>query len=117
MDLRAVTHRYYQAVDAGDVTSVVEWFAEDGVYHRPGYEPMRGREALRVFYGGERLIESGRHRVDQMIVEGRSVAVRGVFTGRLKDGSEVTVGFSDFVDFDGAGRAVERHSYFDTPAV
>lgn len=117
MDLCEVTHRYYRAVDSGDVAGVVQWFAEDGVYHRPGYEPMRGQEALRAFYGSERLIESGRHRIDQLMVEGRSVAVRGVFTGRLKDGAEVTVGFCDFVDYDEGGRAVERHSYFDTPTV
>lgn len=117
MDLTEITHRYYRAVDSGDLEGVLEWFAEDGVYHRPGYEPMRGRAALRAFYGGERVIESGSHRIDQVIVEGASVAVRGVFTGTLRDGTSVTVGFADFVDYDRAGHAAERHSFFDTPTV
>ncbi|WP_109471594.1 nuclear transport factor 2 family protein [Ornithinimicrobium cavernae] len=117
MDLRAITHRYYRAVDAGDVPGVLDWFADDAVYHRPGYEPMRGREALEVFYAGERVIESGSHRIDQLVVDTTSVAVRGVFSGRLKDGSVVEVGFADLIDYDADGRARERHSYFDRPAV
>lgn len=117
MDLREVTHRYYRAVDAGDVDGVLDWFADDGVYHRPGYPPMRGREALRAFYGGERIIASGSHRVDQVVVDGRGAATRGVFTGTLKDGSRVSIGFADLITYDDAGRAIERHSYFDVPAV
>lgn len=117
MDLSEVTLRYYRAVDAGDVDGVVNWFADDAVYHRPGYEPIRGRAAIADFYGGTRVIASGSHRIDQLIVQDRSVAVRGFFTGRLKDGSDVTIGFSDFVDYDAAGRAALRRSYFDTPAV
>ncbi|WP_256838242.1 nuclear transport factor 2 family protein [Ornithinimicrobium faecis] len=117
MDLTEITNHYYRAVDSGDVDGVLDWFAEDGVYHRPGYEPMQGSAALRAFYGGERVIASGSHRIDQLIVEGSSAAVRGVFTGTLRDGTSVTVGFSDFIDYDSAGRACERHSYFDTPTV
>ena len=117
MDLVDATHRYYRAVDASDLEGVLAWFAEDGVYHRPGYEPMRGQAALRAFYGGERVIESGSHQLDQILVDGSSVAVRGVFTGRLKDGSQVQVGFADFIDYDGDGRARQRRSYFDTPTV
>lgn len=117
MDLVEVTHRYYRAVDAGDVQGVLDWFADDCVYHRPGYEPMRGQEALGAFYGGARVIESGSHRIDQLLVDGSSVSVRGVFTGQLKDGSQVQIGFADFIDYGPDGRARERRSYFDTPAV
>ena len=117
MDLAEVTQRYYRAVDSGDVPAVVDWFAADGVYHRPGYEPMRGREELAAFYGGERVIASGSHRVDQLIVGDCAVAVRGVFTGTLRDGRTVTVGFADLITYDETGHAVERHSYFDTPTV
>ncbi|QDO87522.1 nuclear transport factor 2 family protein [Ornithinimicrobium ciconiae] len=117
MDLVEATQRYYRAVDAGDTQGVVDWFAPDAVYHRPGYEPMRGRAELQAFYSGTRVIASGSHRVDQLIVDGPSVAVRGVFTGVLRDGTQVTVGFCDFVDYDEAGLAAERRTYFDTPAV
>ncbi|USQ78102.1 nuclear transport factor 2 family protein [Ornithinimicrobium cryptoxanthini] len=117
MDLVEVTHRYYRAVDAGDVQGVLDWFADDCVYHRPGYGPMHGQPAIAAFYGGERVIESGSHQLDQLLVDGASVSVRGVFTGRLKDGSQVQVGFADFIDYDGDGRARQRRSYFDTPTV
>lgn len=117
MDLLERTRHYYATVDAGDVTGVLDWFADDAVYHRPGYPPMRGRRALQEFYAGERVIESGRHTLDQVLVDGSSVAVRGRFEGRLRDGSAASVGFADFIDYDADGRAVERRSYFDSPAV
>lgn len=116
-DPLASTRRYYRLVDEGDLDGVVDWFAPDGVYHRPGYEPLRGRDALRAFYGGARVIDTGAHTLSDVLVDGDRVAVRGRFDGRLKDGSEVSVGFADFVRYDGDGRAVERHSYFDTPTV
>lgn len=109
--------RYYEAVDAGDVDGVIACFAEDAVYHRPGYAPMEGREALAAFYGGERVIADGRHTLDAVLVDGSSVAVRGRFVGTLKDGSGATVGFADIWVLDEERRAVTRHSYFDTPTV
>lgn len=116
-DVRAQTRRYYERVDAGDVQGVLDWFAEDGVYHRPGYPPMRGRAALSAFYGGARVISSGAHTVHEILVDGLAVAVRGRFDGTLKDGSTVSVGFADFIVYDRDARAAERHSFFDTPTV
>lgn len=42
----AAVRRYYERVDAGDVGGVLDCFADDAAYHRPGYEPMVGRAAL-----------------------------------------------------------------------
>ncbi|TWD14378.1 nuclear transport factor 2 family protein [Marihabitans asiaticum] len=116
-DLTATTLRYYAMVDAGDVDGVIDWFAPEATYWRPGYPPMVGREALREFYGGERVIEYGAHTVEDLLVDGDRVAVRGRFEGELKDGSTARLGFADFLRYDGDGRVVERRSYFDTPAV
>ena len=128
--VRQRTLEYYSLVDSGDVTGILDWFTHDAEYRRPGYAPMRGTEELETFYSGARVIESGRHTVDALIVEaehsdpehsGGSVAVRGRFTGRLKDGTDVEVGFADFIDYrredDGALRALLRITYFDSPAV
>ncbi|WP_068265921.1 nuclear transport factor 2 family protein [Janibacter limosus] len=109
--------RYYDLVDAADVEGVLDCFADDAVYHRPGYAPMIGRDALGAFYGGERVIADGRHELDEMVVDGRRVAVHGRFVGTLKDGSAAQVGFADFWVLDEQGRARTRHSFFDTPAV
>lgn len=128
VDLRARTLTYYQLVDAGDVDGVVDWFTPNGIYHRPGYPPMEGADALREFYSGERVIESGQHHVDAVIVDGVRAAVYGRFVGRLKDGTAVSVGFADFLVYDhadgaqapaadGAARVIERRTYFDSPAV
>lgn len=117
MDLDARTRSYYELVDAGEVDGVLAWFAVDAVYHRPGYPPMQGREALQSFYGGERVIVSGAHRLDEVLVDGPSVAVRGRFEGILKDGSSVSIGFADFIRYDAAGRAEQRRTFFEAPAV
>lgn len=116
-DLDARTRHYYDRVDAADVDGVLDWFADDAVYHRPGYPPMVGRSALAAFYGGERVIDSGAHTLGDVLVEGDRVAVRGRFEGVLKDGSRVTVGFADFIRYDEEGRAAERRSYFEAAAV
>lgn len=116
---------YYEFVDSGDLTGLLDWFAPDAEYRRPGYEPMRGTEQLRAFYHGARVIDSGRHEVDAMTVDTSSgdgrVAARGRFSGRLKDGTDVEVGFADFIDYrldaDGTLRAVLRITYFDAPVV
>lgn len=117
MSAEQATRRYYALVDAGDVDGVVGCFAEDAVYHRPGYAPMEGRAALAEFYGGERVIADGRHELDEVVVEGRRVAVHGRFVGTLKDGSAARVGFADFWVLDEEDRATSRRSFFDTPAV
>lgn len=116
-DLEGRTRLYYELVDADDVEGVLGWFADDAVYHRPGYAPMEGRPALAAFYGGERVIESGRHVLDEVIVAGVKVAVRGRFEGTLKDGSGAVVGFADFIVYDAEGRAAQRRSYFEVAAV
>lgn len=117
MDLEARTRHYYERVDASDLEGVLAWFADDAVYHRPGYPPMAGRAALADFYGGERVIVSGAHDVAEILVEADRVAVRGVFAGTLKDGTSVEVGFADFIRYDAHARAVERRTYFARPAV
>ena len=115
--VEAAVRHYYDRVDAGDVAGVLDCFTDDAVYHRPGYEPMVGREALAAFYGGERVIADGRHELDAILVDGHAAAVRGRFVGTLKDGRPARVGFADFWVFDEGTRAVTRHSYFDSPAV
>lgn len=117
MDLEARTRHYYERVDAADLDGVLAWFADDAVYHRPGYPPMAGRAVLAQFYGGGRVIVSGAHSVEEVVVQGDRVAVRGVFTGTVKDGSRVEVGFADFIRYDAHARAVERRTYFASPAV
>lgn len=107
---------YYTTVDTGDAESTVALFGEHATYRRPGYDEIRGREALLRFYGGERVIASGRHTVDEVIVDGDHAAVRGRFAGELRDGSRVEVGFADFLHYE-AGLIADRTTYFFQPSV
>lgn len=107
---------YYTAVDSGDVEAVLDCFSDDAVYRRPGYPPIVGRTGLRDFYSGVRVIESGVHDVDDIVVDGDRAAIRGRFTGRLKDGSPADVEFADFFGFAGEVIAT-RTSYFYVASV
>jgi ketosteroid isomerase-like protein len=114
---RAAVERYYRLVDDNNVRELVELFAEDSVYHRPGYRPLVGRAALATFYGSERVIESGRHVLSAVLTDGTRTAVRGEFTGRLKDGRDVRVRFADFFEHAADGLFARRETYFFAPAV
>ena len=115
--IEAHVRRYYTLVDADDVDGVLSIFAPDGVYRRPGYDPMRGHAELREFYSGERVIASGRHTINDLLVDGDKAFVRGSFEGVLKDGSKASLEFSDFFHVGVNGLVVERQSFFSVAAV
>lgn len=115
-DARAV-ERYYRLVDENEVDALIDLFAPDAVYRRPGYEPLHGRDALRSFYSGERVIASGRHEVDALVADADTVAVHGRFVGVLKDGSDACLRFADFYTFDEQGRFATRDTFFFAPLV
>lgn len=108
--------RYYQRVDADDVPGLLELFAADAVYRRPGYEPIIGRAALDDFYRNQRVIKSGRHTVATLIRSGDEVAVQGTFSGMLNDGSTTELEFADFYRLSD-GVFAERTTYFYVPLV
>ncbi|MFG3497208.1 nuclear transport factor 2 family protein [Streptomyces sp. NPDC047928] len=113
----AKVREYYRRVDADDVPGLIALFAEDAVYRRPGYPPMRGHEGLSAFYNGERVIARGAHTVTSAVAESGRVAVNGVFEGVLKDGREVSLEFADFFVLDDEQRFTRRDTYFFAPLV
>ncbi|WP_462419028.1 nuclear transport factor 2 family protein [Kytococcus sp. Marseille-QA3725] len=113
----AAVRSYYEAVDADDVERLVGLFTPDATYERPGYEPFVGHEALRAFYTGDRVIESGEHTLDTLLVDGDQVAVHGRFEGTLKDGSAAAVRFADFYVLDDEARFSRRTTFFHAAAV
>ncbi len=108
---------YYTFVDAGDFTSLVNLFAPDAVYRRPGYAPLIGHDALNAFYRGERVIEEGRHEITELVASGAKVAVNGRFAGRLNTGKTVELRFADFFTLDDEGLFTVRDTFFFTPLV
>lgn len=108
---------YYQLVDSGDVDGLVDLFEPDSTYHRPGYPPLRGHAELARFYRGERVIDTGEHRLSTVVTGGDTTAVHGVFHGILRDGRTVALRFADFFTFGADDRFARRDTFFFAPLV
>ncbi|WP_231632367.1 nuclear transport factor 2 family protein, partial [Streptomyces clavuligerus] len=109
--------RYYQLVDAGEVSALVALFAPDARYHRPGYRPIVGHAELERFYLDRRVIRSGVHTLTTVVASGDEIAVHGVFRGVLHDGDEVELRFADFFRMTPHGSIAARDTFFHVPAV
>lgn len=107
--------RFYECVDSGDISALVDLFTEDCVYHRPGYAPWRGREGLARFYTEARIIRSGNHTLTALLSDGPNVAAHGEFGGVLRDGTEVHLRFADFFETAADGRFSRRFTYYFAP--
>ena len=113
----SAVRRYYALVDADDVTALIGLFAPDARYHRPGYQPLTGRDELERFYREDRVIAKGAHAVTAIVAAGRDVAVQGEFSGVLRDGRETSLRFADFFSFGADGLIARRDTFFFTPLV
>lgn len=113
----SAVHRYYELVDADDVTGLISLFAPDSRYHRPGYQPLTGRDELERFYREDRVIAKGTHRLTAIVAAGRDIAVQGEFSGVLRDGRETSLRFADFFSFGADGLIARRDTYFFAPMV
>jgi ketosteroid isomerase-like protein len=109
--------QYYRLVDDDDVDGLLDLFAPDAVYHRPGYPPLNGRADLARFYGGDRVIAAGTHLLHMVVADGDQVAAHGEFSGVLKDGREVRLRFADFFAVGADGRFARRDTFFFSPMV
>lgn len=103
---------YYRLVDSNDVAGLVDLFAPDAIYHRPGYPPLIGHYELTAFYLRDRIIVSGRHTVMSVVAAGGGVAVQGSFTGLLRDGTTTSLRFADFFTVSATGHFTRRDTYF-----
>jgi ketosteroid isomerase-like protein len=108
---------YYRLVDSNDVDGLVALFEPDSTYHRPGYPPLVGRTALERFYRGERVIDTGEHRLSTVVTDGDTTAVHGEFHGVLRDGRTVELRFADFFTFGPEGGFARRDTFFFAPMV
>lgn len=109
--LEAVVRSYYDYVDEQRTEEMLALFHQDIVYERQGTPTIEGIAALQRFYEQERIIESGAHSLDQVLPGEDWVAVRGRFAGRLRDGQEVMLRFTDWHHFQD-GKIIRRESLF-----
>jgi len=112
-----LVRRLYELIDGGDVAGLAALFASDAVYHRPGYPPLTGAAAIDHFYRHDRVIESGRHTLHAVLSGDHAVAVRGVFSGVLRDGRLQEHHFAEFFTIGGDGLISRRDTFFHVPLV
>ena len=106
----------FRAIDAHDWEALESFFHPDIVYERPGYAPLTGIERLLDFYQHERILASGNHYIEQIVIEEDHGACWGRFVGVKKDGSAADELFADVYSFE-QGKIKTRRSYFFRPAV
>ncbi|WP_160135522.1 nuclear transport factor 2 family protein [Halococcus salsus] len=111
----SVVRAYYELVDRDRYDNLMDLFAEDISYERPGQSPIEGRSALREFYESGRPLEDGSHEIHSVIVEDLTAAVRGSFTGK-QHGEQVRFGFADFHEFENEV-ITRRYTYTDRDEV
>jgi ketosteroid isomerase-like protein len=107
---------YFRAVDAHDIPGLLAAFHPSIVYVRPGYEPLIGLERLRRFYEEERVLATGGHILEHLVIDGDAGAAEGRYVGTKKDGSPVDIRWADFYTFED-GLIRTRRSYFFLPGV
>jgi hypothetical protein len=112
----AIIRKLYRAVDECRWTALAEFFDEKVVYERPGYPPIVGLADLTNFYEHVRVIGSGDHQIEDIIVEGPTATCWGRFVGKRRDGAPVDEQWSDVFRFEGE-KFRFRRSYFFRPAV
>jgi branched-chain amino acid aminotransferase len=106
----------FQKIDSRDFDRLQQVFCEEIVYERPGYEPMMGYEQVLKFYRTERVIASGTHYLESIVVNQESGACWGRFVGVHKNNSAIDERFADVYTFSN-GKIQTRKSYFFRPAV
>ena len=111
-----LVHDLFCLIDARELARLREICHPQITCERPGYAAFSGIERLLRFYRDERVIASGSHHLDAVLVNDTHAACWGRFTGSHRDGSAIDVEFADtYVLEEGVIR--RRKSFFYLPAV
>ena len=106
----------FRYIDGRNWDELQHMFTLDIVYERPGYPPFEGLERLLKFYREERVIASGQHLLESVVVNQHEGACWGRFVGVHKNNSPIDERFADVYTFKD-GKIQTRRSYFFRPAV
>ena len=109
-------HRLFEIIDGRHWDRLPEAFVAEAVYERPGYDPIDGIEALTHFYRDVRIIGSGKHHLEAVVLNETHGACWGRFIGATRDGTPIDERFADCYVFQD-GRIKSRRSFFFRPAV
>ncbi|GCE09778.1 nuclear transport factor 2 family protein [Dictyobacter aurantiacus] len=103
-------------VDSRDWDKMISVFCPNIVYERPGYAPIVGIDQLLHFYQHERVIASGKHDLEHIVIDRHRGSCWGRFLGVKKDGTDIDELFADVYIFEDE-KIKERRSYFFRPAI
>ena len=101
----------FKHIDGKNLAGLQALLAEDVTYERPGHGVFVGRERVLKFYREERAVSSGEHHLEEVIVNGRTGACCGRFSGTLNNGAAVDIRFAEFYEFR-KNVITRRTSYF-----
>jgi ketosteroid isomerase-like protein len=107
----------FRKIDSRDWEALPSSFADDAVYERPGYAPLQGIDRIMKFYREERVIASGEHRLERVVIGDAAGASWGRFVGLHKNGSALDEAFADVYILNDQGKIKTRRSYFFRPAI
>jgi ketosteroid isomerase-like protein len=106
----------FDAIDSSDLKLLVKYFDKDIIYQRPGYQDLIGIDRLLNFYQYDRVIASGKHLIEHIVVTEDYGSCWGQFVGVHKNGSQLNEGFADVYFFEN-NKIKTRRSYFFRPAI
>lgn len=106
----------FACIDNEDWDALSNFFCDDCIYERPGYNPIEGIDELETFYRHERIIKSGKHTVEQSANEDNVVFCEGFFRGVSKDGAQLSERFVDRYILSDA-KIEHRQTYFYRAAI
>lgn len=117
-DARRAIISMFDVIDSCQWEKLGEHFHTDIQYRRPGYETIRGLADLIDFYENRRVIQHGRHVVENVCTgHGDDVlSVVGSFAGVDRRGRQLAVRFCDVYHLRGA-KILSRETFFNAPAV
>jgi len=92
----------FAAIDAKDTTAFLGYLAEDAVFRFGSAPPVQGHAAIAAAVGGFfDTIAGCTHVVEQSIAQGDTLVCEGLVTYRRLDGSEVSLPFTDVLEYAG----------------
>ena len=105
-----------RAIDAADWMVVESLFHPQAEYEVSGQRPMRGREAIMNYYRNVRAMGKGEHLIESMVAEGDNAVCWGRFNGTRRDRTEISILFSDVMQFE-QNKIRKRRVYYCEPKV
>ncbi len=97
---RAAMRAMLAAIDAADWDTLARLLHPSTVYVAPGGARFEGRGSVLDYYRAVRGIASGRHTIDGLLAEDDRAVSWGRFDGVRRDGTPVSLQFSDIVRFE-----------------